>query len=76
MKEIYSKIKPNKLLHIIHKVDEFYTIEDGRDTFEFEDKFKVSWKISDKLRVYNLGEVSKLQGKQFYKGKIGMEYKF
>jgi|TARA_R100000008_G_C3463763_1_gene105504 cupin fold WbuC family metalloprotein len=29
MKEIYSKIKPNKLLHIIHKVDEFYTIEDG-----------------------------------------------
>jgi len=50
--------------------------EDGRDTFEFEDKFKVSWKISDKLRVYNLGEVSKLQGKQFYKGKIGMEYKF
>ena len=47
--------------------------EDGRDTFEFEDKFKVSWKISDKLRIYNLGEVSKLQGKQFYKGKIGME---
>ena len=50
--------------------------EDGRDTFEFEDKFKVSWKISDKLRIYNLGEVSKLQGKQFYKGKIGMEYIF
>ena len=48
--------------------------EDGRDTFEFEDKFKVSWKISDKLRIYNLGEVSKLQGKQFYKGKIGLEY--
>ena len=29
MKLIYSKIKPDKLLHIIHKVDEFYTIEDG-----------------------------------------------
>ena len=42
--------------------------------FEFEDKFKVSWKLTDKIRIYNLGEVSKLQGKQFYKGKIGLEY--
>ncbi len=29
MKKIYSKKEPNKLLHIIHRVDEFYTIEDG-----------------------------------------------
>ena len=43
-------------------------------TFEFEDKFKVSWKITDKVRLYNVGEVSKLQGKQFYKGKVGIEY--
>ena len=41
--------------------------------FEFEDKFKVSWKLTDKIRLYNLGEVSKLKGKQFYKGKIGVE---
>ena len=41
--------------------------------FEFEDKFKVSWKLTDKIRIYNLGEVSKLQGKEFYKGKIGIE---
>mgnify|MGYP003679451741 FL=1 len=26
---IYSKVEPDKLLHIIHKVDEFYTIEEG-----------------------------------------------
>ena len=44
------------------------------NNFEFEDKFKVSWKITDKVRIYNIGEVSKLQGKQFYKGKIGLEY--
>ena len=43
-------------------------------TFEFEDKFKVSWKVTDKVRIYNVGEVSKLQGKQFYKGKVGIEY--
>tara|TARA_R110002020_G_scaffold99837_10_gene236646 strand:- start:6978 stop:7577 length:600 start_codon:yes stop_codon:yes gene_type:complete len=42
--------------------------------FEFEDKFKVSWKLTDKIRIYNLGEISKLQGKEFYKGKIGLEY--
>ena len=48
--------------------------EDERDTFEFEDKFKISWKITDKLRIYNLGEISKLQGKEFYKAKIGFEY--
>lgn len=42
-------------------------------TFEYEDKFKVSWKLTDKVRLYNLGEVSKLKGKQYYKGKIGIE---
>ena len=41
--------------------------------FEFEDKFKVSWKLTDRIRLYNLGEISKLQGKQFYKGKVGVE---
>ena len=44
--------------------------------FEFEDKFKVSWKLTDKIRLYNLGEISKLQGKEFYKGKIGVEVSF
>ena len=48
--------------------------ENGENTtFEFEDKFKVSWKLTDKVRLYNLGEVSKLKGKQYYKGKIGVE---
>ena len=52
--------------------------EEGRttkDTFEYEDKFKISWKLTDKVRIYNLGEMSKLQGKSFYKGKIGIEIK-
>ena len=50
--------------------------EGGRDTFEFEDKFKVSYQLTEKFRVYNLGEISKLQGKEFYKAKIGFEYLF
>ena len=47
--------------------------DDGRDTFEFENKFKMSYPITKKIRLYNLGEISKLQGKEFYKAKIGFE---
>tara|TARA_R110000851_G_scaffold196017_1_gene346826 strand:+ start:7152 stop:7721 length:570 start_codon:yes stop_codon:yes gene_type:complete len=43
------------------------------ENFEFEDKFKVSWKLTDKIRLYNLGEISRLKGTDFYKGKIGIE---
>tara|TARA_Y100000296_G_C5105018_1_gene222074 strand:+ start:126 stop:710 length:585 start_codon:yes stop_codon:yes gene_type:complete len=43
------------------------------DIFEYEDKFKISWKLTDKIRLYNLGEISKLKGQEFYKGKIGVE---
>ena len=50
--------------------------EEGRDTFEYEDKFKVSYQLTEKFRIYNLGEISKLQGKEFYKAKIGFEYSF
>ena len=46
------------------------------EKFEYENKFKVSWKLSDNIRLYNLGEVSKLKGTEFYKGKIGIEYTF
>jgi len=49
--------------------------EDGRDTFEFEDKFKVSYKLTEKIRLYNVGEISKLQGNEFYKAKVGIEIK-
>jgi len=48
--------------------------ENGENTiFEYEDRFKVSYKITDKIRLYNVGEVSKIKGKQYYKGKVGIE---
>jgi hypothetical protein len=48
--------------------------EYGENTiFEYEDRFKVSYKITDKIRLYNVGEVSKIKGKQYYKGKVGIE---
>ena len=42
-------------------------------TFEYEDKFKVTWMITNKVRLYNMGEVAKLKGKDYYKAKIGIE---
>jgi len=42
-------------------------------TFEFEDKFKVSWKLTDKIKLYNVGEISRLKGQDYYKAKIGIE---
>jgi hypothetical protein len=48
--------------------------ESGENTtFEYEDKFKVSWLITEKVRLYNMGEVAKLKGKDYYKAKIGVE---
>ena len=51
--------------------------ESGENTtFEFESKFKLSWKLTEKIRLYNLGEVSQLKGESNYQAKIGMEYIF
>ena len=48
--------------------------ENGNNTkFEYENKFKISWKVTDQVKVYHLGEVSKLQDNEFYKTKIGIE---
>ena len=47
--------------------------EEGRDNFEFENKFKMSYPLTERIRLYNLGEVSKLQGTEFYKAKVGIE---
>jgi hypothetical protein len=48
--------------------------ESGENTtFEYEDKFKISWKLTEKVRLYNMGEVAKLKGKEYYKAKIGIE---
>jgi len=53
--------------------------EDGNatiDNFEFEDKFKISWKVTDHVRIYNIGEIYKLNQIDFHKVKIGIEYAF
>ena len=41
--------------------------------FEFEDKFKVSYRLTEKLRLYNVGEVTQIKGESNYQAKIGLE---
>ena len=43
--------------------------------FEFEDKFNIKYKFSEKVSIYNMGEIYRLKGEQFYKAKIGLEFK-
>ena len=64
-----------KVVDVELTVDGYLPPDESGDnnTFEYENKFKVSWKLTDKIRLYNLGEVSKLKGTQFYKAKIGIE---
>ena len=75
-KKEYKWVMP---LIVEYSTDVYFPSDDDGVTkfenLEYEDKFKISWKLTDKVRLYNVGEVSKLQGKQFYKGKIGIEVK-
>ena len=51
--------------------------EDGSidgNMFEFEDKFNIGYKISEKVSIYNMGEIYRLKGQQFYKAKIGINW--
>ena len=43
------------------------------EDYEFETKFKVSWKLTDKVRLYTLGNKSRLKETDFYKAKMGIE---
>ena len=44
--------------------------------FEFEDKFNVEYKLSEKVSIYNMGEVYQIKGVDFYKAKIGINWRF
>ena len=42
---------------------------------EFENKFNIGYKISEKVSIYNMGEIYRLKGQQFYKAKIGINWR-
>ncbi len=45
----------------------------SRDFFEYEELFKIAYKISKNINVYNEGEIYRLKGKTFYNAKVGIK---
>ena len=43
--------------------------------FEFENKFNIGYKISEKVSIYNMGEIYSLKGQKFYKAKVGINWR-
>ena len=67
----------NELIEVNFFIDGYLPPDDNgvssMDYLEYENKFKLSWKLTDNIRLYNLGEIAKLKGVEHYKGKIGIE---
>jgi len=37
--------------------------------------FDIKYKLTENVLIYNLGQFNKLQGQEYYKAKIGIEFK-
>ena len=74
IKKTYEFINP---IEVEFNIDGYLNPNENGDLepedYEYENKFKVSWKINDRVRLYKLGQVSKLKGNNFYKAKFGVE---
>ena len=74
VKKTYQFINP---IEVEFNIDGYLNPNENGDLepedYEYENKFKVSWKINDRVRLYKLGQVSKLKGNNFYKAKFGVE---
>tara|TARA_B100000886_G_scaffold71032_1_gene45166 strand:- start:343 stop:930 length:588 start_codon:yes stop_codon:yes gene_type:complete len=59
--------------------DGYLLPKDENDPFgeilEYETVFDIKYKLTENISIYNLGQFNKLQGQQFYKAKIGLEFK-
>ena len=67
--------KYSEVVDVEISFDGYFPPENNTDamTFEYENKFKVSWKLTDRVRLYNMGEIAKLKGNDYYKAKVGVE---
>ena len=65
----YNKKRTYKNMTLEVAFDGYY----GYDSFEYEELFKIAYKVSKNINVYNEGEVYSLKGKTFYKVKVGLE---
>ena len=56
-------------IKIDFSADGYYT-----EDIDYESEFNITWKISEKFSIYNKGEFFHLQGKEFYKAKVGINW--
>ena len=45
------------------------------EVLEYEAVFDIKYKLTENVLIYNLGQFNKLQGQEYYKAKIGLEFK-
>ena len=74
--DLFNNCPDNINLHGYFQSEKYFKHIENiiRKDFEFEDKFKVSYRLTEKLRLYNVGEVTQIKGESNYQAKIGLEY--
>ena len=74
---INHKKQINAYFDMLTKVDGYYFRDEvlGLDRFDSEINVSLNWKISEKIILNNILDYNDVKGKQYYKFKVGIEYK-
>ena len=62
---------------MVTKLDGYYFRDDVLDLDRFDKEANVSlnWKLTEKIILNNIIDYNDVKGKQYYKFKVGLEYK-
>jgi len=74
---INHKKQINAYFDLVSKLDGYYFRDEvlGLDRFDSEINVSLNWKISEKIILNNILDYNDVKGKQYYKFKVGIEYK-
>ena len=76
---LIGRLQTNKAKIAVQLFDYIHSLDSKKladKISKYENEFKVSWKLTDRVRLYNLGEIAKLKGREHYRGKVGVEVSF
>ena len=74
---VSNKKKINDHFDMVTKLDGYYFRDDvlGLDRFDKEANISLNWKLTEKIILNNIIDYNDVKGKQYYKFKVGIEYK-
>jgi len=74
---VSNKKKINDHFDMVTKLDGYYFRDDvlGLDRFDKEANISLNWKLTEKMILNNIIDYNDVKGKQYYKFKVGIEYK-